>query len=95
MNLPQASQEAPVFDFVDGFASFNWGRGFKCTAFSPLILYVYQWKQNQNSYVEMKTLATNLIAQLRNKINQKPEKNNNESINSRGVFIKELIKPEF
>lgn len=47
MYLPQASQEPPVFDFVDGFASFNWGRGFKCTAFSPLILYVYKIKKKK------------------------------------------------
>lgn len=47
MYLPQASQEPPVFDFVDGFASFNWGRGFKCTAFSPLILYVYKIKEKK------------------------------------------------
>lgn len=52
MYLPQASQEPPVFDFVDGFASFNWGRGFKCTAFSPLILYVYKIKKRKKKKKE-------------------------------------------
>ena len=40
MYLPQASHEPAQKDLVDGFASFAWGRGFRCTAFSPLILYV-------------------------------------------------------
>lgn len=38
--LLQASQVPLLFDFVDDFVSFGWGRGFRCTAFSPLILYV-------------------------------------------------------
>lgn len=38
MYLPQASQVPPNFNFVDGFESFDCGRGFKWTAFSPFIL---------------------------------------------------------
>lgn len=40
MYLPQASQEAAHLDLVDGLVSLDRGRGFRCTAFSPLILYV-------------------------------------------------------
>lgn len=38
MYLPQASQVPPNFNFVDGFESFDCGRGLKWTAFSPFIL---------------------------------------------------------
>lgn len=38
MYLPQASQVPPNFNFVDGFESFDCGRGHKWTAFSPFIL---------------------------------------------------------
>lgn len=36
--LPQTSQAEPNFAFVDGLASLDIGRGFRCTALSPLIL---------------------------------------------------------
>lgn len=45
--LLQALQVPPLFDFVDGFVSFDCDRGFRCTAFSPLILYVCNDEHHQ------------------------------------------------